>query len=107
MAEGINYIIGNSLVNELEDKKLARMLKPLKEKQADQTLNSTINEDDAIKAKTNLFQICADLRNEVLALSKQVKSLQVKVDELENESTVMKSALNSVSKFQLSPRLAK
>ena len=55
MAEGINYIIGNSLVNELEDKKLARMLKPLKEKQADQTLNSTINEDDAIKAKTNLL----------------------------------------------------
>ena len=54
-----------------------------------------------------IFQICADLRNEVLALSKQVKSLQVKVDELENESTVMKSALNSVSKFQLSPRLVK
>ena len=93
MAEDI-YIIGNSLVSTMEDKRLKKFLKPSNIKMnesLDQSEMNTICIDvEQDKNESNLLQICVELKVSVQELVGKVKHLEEKMVILEKEATESK-----------------
>ena len=102
MAEDV-YIIGNSLVNGREDRRLKKILKPLKEKtneisEHNGSLDASCLEDkDSSMSNSSLLQMCVDLKLSVKVLVGKVESLQAQVEKLESEATAMKLSIKLLS----------
>ena len=85
------YVIGNSLVNGLEDKKLQRLLKKEECSLNESKVSSDSDKDDDITINPrNLMEACVSLKSEVVALTGKVNSLESRLKDLEAEITMSK-----------------
>ena len=85
------YVIGNSLVNGLEDKKLQRLLKKEECSLNESEVSSDSDKDDNITINPrNLMEACVSWKSEVVALTGKVNSLESRLKDLEAEITMSK-----------------
>ena len=81
------YVIGNSLVNALEDKKLRKLFKNGKQSENDSTV---LSDSDGESDNASLLEVCASLKTTVAVLMNKVTLLESRIKTLESESTKSK-----------------
>ena len=79
------YVIGYSLINGLEDRRVRNLLKSDHTKE-----NDTLNKSDIDGEVNPLIQICAELKTTCNKLTSQVKSLETRILVLESELNEVK-----------------
>ena len=86
------YIIGLSVVNKLEEKRLKKIFK------GDTSIEPTTSKEDKIDLfeKNELYETCMELREMIDKLKIRVGSMDRKIDELEDEVSSLKVVVHDL-----------